>query len=1002
MNKYLYRQNCSNTLLDSQLEFQIIDIYCKDEKHKDTGENLYFIHLFGVTKQGTTVHVKICNFRPLYYIKLPKYYSNSHLKLLEREMKNNLKLNKDDDVKCNIIYRKDYSYFNNYEDEKFLKISFKNRNLIYKSKYFLQDYAQKNNFNFSSYEASLEPMLRFLHIMKIKPSGWVKCINLKKCYETKCTFDFEIDYKNISPVETNLMAPFLTASFDIECISGDKTRFPDADILEDQVIQIGTTCHIFGDENLKPLKYIATLKGCSNIPDAIIECFDTEQEMLLGWMKFMNKLDPDIITGYNIFGFDFKYLSNRAKLFKITHQFNNLSRFINFDSKLIIKNLSSSAYGFNEMSYMESPGRLLTDLMKIVQQNYNFDSYKLDDVASEFIQGKILSFNVIENETCINVKDIDDLEVGNYIKIIKNKMEKIVIDDKYKFKIIRLTKKQIFVNCIINIENKNNLTWALAKDDMDYSFIKPLQEGNDDDRALIAKYCIQDCLLCNKLIDKMKIITNNIGMSNVCFVPMNYLFFRGQGIKIFSLVSKKCRDKNYLIPDREQNMDTISFKGATVLEAKPGGHFYPIACNDFASLYPSSIISSNLSPDTLIKNIETCKIEYSTIEINETKKYNFICAEKSGEYKDEAERPRRGIIPLVLIEMLNMRKSIRKLMITEKNTLQLNILDGLQLSYKLVANSIYGQMGSSFSSIACVPVAESTTFIGRNLLQLASNEIMKLYPDAEIIYGDTDSVMVKYNVGELKNPTKEDKINAIQKSINCGKNVEKVVSAMLPYPHKLEYEKTYYPYILLSKKRYSGILYENDPTKFSKIDNKGNILKRRDNAKIAKYIYSGILDCLLFDQDIEKGYKFARKCLEDFCNEKFSEDFLIMTKAYKKTKTEPAHVKLINRVNARHETVINFNDRIKYIYTVNTDNTKKKITQGDIIETPEFIKKNKLKIDYLFYITNEIQNPVLGLLAVFENNDETIVRKKLFDKIINEQLHKNKSEKKITFFFKNF
>ena len=66
--------------------------------------------------------------------------------------------------------------------------------------------------------------------------------------------------------------------------------------------------------------------------------------------------------------------------------------------------------------------------------------------------------------------------------------------------------------------------------------------GTDDDRAKVARYCIQDCALCNYLIIKLEIIANNIGMSNVCSVPFSYIFLRGQGVKIFSLVAKQCKD----------------------------------------------------------------------------------------------------------------------------------------------------------------------------------------------------------------------------------------------------------------------------------------------------------------------------------------------------------------------------------------------------------------------------------------------------------------------------
>ena len=72
----------------------------------------------------------------------------------------------------------------------------------------------------------------------------------------------------------------------------------------------------------------------------------------------------------------------------------------------------------------------------------------------------------------------------------------------------------------------------------------------------IAFYCIQVCVLCNRLTEKLDIVTNNIGMSNVCIIPLSYLFLRGQGIKIFSLVAKECRQMNYLIPNLKRDKNT--------------------------------------------------------------------------------------------------------------------------------------------------------------------------------------------------------------------------------------------------------------------------------------------------------------------------------------------------------------------------------------------------------------------------------------------------------------
>jgi DNA polymerase elongation subunit (family B) len=125
---------------------------------------------------------------------------------------------------------------------------------------------------------------------------------------------------------------------------------------------------------------------------------------------------------------------------------------------------------------------------------------------------------------------------------------------------------------------------------------KNFKEGSPDKIKEIAVYCIMDCKLVNDLINKLQVITNNLGMSNVCVVPFSYLFLRGQGIKIFSLVAKFCREENFLIKDLSiDDIDKNSYEGAIVFVPEPGIYFEPIVVMDYNSLYPSSIISKNVS-----------------------------------------------------------------------------------------------------------------------------------------------------------------------------------------------------------------------------------------------------------------------------------------------------------------------------------------------------------------------------------------------------------------------
>ena len=108
--------------------------------------------------------------------------------------------------------------------------------------------------------------------------------------------------------------------------------------------------------------------------------------------------------------------------------------------------------------------------------------------------------------------------------------------------------------------------WGLGKDDVSPQDIFRLQKGTPEDRATIAKYCIQDCALLIRLLRKLEVINNNFGMSNVCLVPFSYIFLRGQGIKAFSLITNECAKEDFLLPVLERiELEELAVDDATRL-----------------------------------------------------------------------------------------------------------------------------------------------------------------------------------------------------------------------------------------------------------------------------------------------------------------------------------------------------------------------------------------------------------------------------------------------------
>jgi DNA polymerase elongation subunit (family B) len=764
------------------IEFQILDWNSMHDEDCDDEGNVvktYVIKLYGRTRENKSIFVKVTDYTPYFFVEIPKIWKSNHADLLMNDVKNKAwpKENKNGLLKYEIISRYNFYGFTNFKKFNYLKLTFQSldsmrsySNVFRKPIKILS--LSHDTLNLKLVESNIEPLLRCMHIRQLDAVGWVK---IKTNATTKlsnattcCDINIQTKWTNLERVEDRTISPFVIASFDIECNSEDGS-FPQAGRDGDQIIQIGTTFNRFGESECF-YQHMITLGSCDPIEGAVIESYATEQEVLAAWTKMIRKMNPDIITGYNIFGFDFQYMKDRAAKLGISHKFEKLSRDTNHDTKFEVKELASSALGENILKYYDMHGRIVVDLMKVIQRDHKLESYKLDYVAAWFIREEVKKIEYIGNNTLIHTKNTYGVKEGNFITIFYNDG---LTDNKHmdgeKFQILKLESDKILVDKIIDDdifkEKSNQIYWCNAKDDISPNEIFECQKQTSKERAKIAKYCLMDCVLCNKLMNKLQVITNNVGMANVCNVPLSYLFMRGQGVKIFSLVAKKCREKQHLIPnmakkkktmteDEKKNhsrfKDFVSFlntkdkdieqeiskkedeeeeeddgyEGATVFPPKSGVHYEPIPVLDYASLYPNSMILRNMSHEMLVNdpkydNLEGYIYHQITYKNNDGTFTTCRFAEKADGTK--------GIIPEILIDLLTARKKYKKEMENEKDPFKKSILDGLQQAYKVTANSLYGQTGSPVSSIYMKEIAASTTATGREMLLFSKYFIQEVY-----------------------------------------------------------------------------------------------------------------------------------------------------------------------------------------------------------------------------------------------------------------------------------
>jgi DNA polymerase elongation subunit (family B) len=250
--------------------------------------------------------------------------------------------------------------------------------------------------------------------------------------------------------------------------------------------------------------------------------------------------------------------------------------------------------------------------------------------------------------------------------------------------------------------------------------------------------------------------------------------------------------------------------------------------------------------------------------------------------------------------------------------------------------------------------------------------------EPKVIYGDTDSVFFSPHITNKEGKVQTDK-EALRITIQLGIYASHTICLLLPEPQEQAYEKTLYPFMILTKKRYVGNLYERDPDKMIEQKSMGIVLKRRDNAPIVKIVCGGIIDQILNKKNPSGAILYTKKILNDIVRGKFPIDKFVITKTLREgyvDRTRIAHAVLADRMTKRDPgNKPSSNDRIPYVY-VETD--KKKKLQGEKIEHVDFVICNNLKIDYLFYITNQIMKPALQFLSLIAKNPENIFNKVIF------------------------
>jgi len=410
----------------------------------------------------------------------------------------------------------------------------------------------------------------------------------------------------------------------------------------------------------------------------IVESFKTEEELLQRFYQKYLEINPTILSGWNIDGFDIPYLYNRTK-------------------KVMGEQIANCLSPINNVYYNEHQNR-----------------FKIAGVSQL-----------------------------DYLSLYK----KFTFTQQSSYRLDYIGKVEV---------NMGKIEYEGTLDDLYESDINKYIEYN-----------LNDVKIVKALDDKLKFIELVQGVCHLGHIGYEDIFFSSRYLEGAMLVYMK--DIGVVAPNKPQRGDMGSyekFAGAYVKDPKPGRYDWVFDL-DLTSMYPSTIMTLNISPETKLGKLEGWNAEEFVKGVNKT--YTLMVGDKEkGKYdQDELKKmfdnnkvsvssngvlyryDKKGLIPVLLEKWFNERVEYKRLMkqyADEGDMEKSDYFKRRQHIQKIVLNSLYGVLGLPVFRFYDVDNAEATTLTGQDLIKF-TEKITNFYYNQQLgdkedycIYTDTDSV----------------------------------------------------------------------------------------------------------------------------------------------------------------------------------------------------------------------------------------------------------------------
>ena len=759
---------------------------------------------FGLDHENKNVCILIDDFLPYCYVQLPKdadnitqsylikvkEYINSKLSIYDKTKKiwKPIKPVKIEYIRRRKLYYANMNDDNTFKEYPFLKYYFKSTVHV-KSLSFLcmkeHTIGIEKGIKFRCHEHVANPLLQLCCVQNITPSGWIKFRgkNIEGDDKfTTCDYDYNVSYQSIIKVNKNALPSPLILSFDLEVYSHNPNKMPNATNMEDKIFQASCIFQRQGQPETMKKIIISMGHPDQEITGNEVEIISVKSELKLlkAFIELIRKYRPNIVTGYNIFGFDIPYIIERCrKIYRIESDLRRMGFVAGVLSDVKTISWSSSAYGNQNFEYVDAHGIIFMDMDAYIRRDYKFDNYKLKTVSTFFLG---------ETKDPLTPKGIFKCYEKNTPKSMGIVAKYCVQDAVLVMKLFDYIKSW----------------YAIAEMSSTFNVAIPVlytQGQQIKVYSQIYKYCYD-----NGIIVEHEGYETKEGD-------------KYQGAYVFQPVPG--------LYDYVVSFDFSSLYPTTIIA-------YNI---DY-----STFVTDESIPDSkchIFDWEEHVGCEHDT-EVRKTKVKQIVCKHFRFRFLKEP----KGVLPTILQDLLDARKRVNRQIDSNKDKMkkltdkkeiyeleQENIvLDKRQLSYKVSANSMYGAMGVKKGYLPFMPGAMCTTARGRQSIEKAANYIQSVHK-GKLIYGDTDSTYICFE--HIKDP---------KELYDFCKRVEEDMLALYPRPMKFAFEeKIYWRYFILTKKRYMALTCDTNNKVSDKIFKRGVLLARRDNSKWIRQLYGDMI-----------------------------------------------------------------------------------------------------------------------------------------------------------------